>query len=98
MGLTPNEQAEDREVSNFKLELPNDSLKRASRIQSKLENSRFAKYFLLLATMLGTSMVIGDGVLTPCISGLWAADTCPLFFVNINFVAYLEFVGIRDIF
>jgi K+ transporter len=25
----------------------------------------------LFATMLGTSMVIGDGVLTPCISGLF---------------------------
>jgi hypothetical protein len=30
----------------------------------------FAKVFLLLTSMLGTSMVIGDGVLTPCISGL----------------------------
>ncbi|KAF3436412.1 hypothetical protein FNV43_RR23504 [Rhamnella rubrinervis] len=72
VGLTPNEQAEDKEVSNFQLELPNDRLKRASRIKTKLENSRFAKYFLLLATMLGTSMVIGDGVLTPCISVLSA--------------------------
>ncbi|KAM7495895.1 hypothetical protein LguiA_020309 [Lonicera macranthoides] len=37
-----------------------------------LENSRISKYFLLLATMLGTSMVIGDGILTPCISVLSA--------------------------
>lgn len=37
---------------------------------SKLEKSNFAKSLLLFATMLGTSMVIGDGVLTPCISGL----------------------------
>ncbi|XP_015891891.1 potassium transporter 5 [Ziziphus jujuba] len=72
VGLTPSEQAEDREVSNFKLELPNERLKRASKIKSKLEKSRFAKYFLLFATMLGTSMVIGDGVLTPCISVLSA--------------------------
>ncbi|GMN38063.1 hypothetical protein TIFTF001_007319 [Ficus carica] len=72
VGLTPSEQAEDREVSNFELELPNGSLKRASKIKSKLEKSKFAKYFLLFATMLGTSMVIGDGVLTPCISVLSA--------------------------
>ncbi|KAG6645080.1 potassium transporter 5-like [Carya illinoinensis] len=72
VGLIPSQQAEDREVSNFKLELPNDRLKRASRLKSKLESSQSAKYFLLFATMLGTSMVIGDGVLTPCISVLSA--------------------------
>ena len=69
VGLTPSEQAEDRNVSNFELELPTNRTKRASNLKSKLESSKFAKYFLLLATMLGTSMVIGDGVLTPCISG-----------------------------
>ena len=90
VGLTPSEQAEDMEVSNFQRDdQPTERLKMASVIKYKLEKSQFAKYFLLFATMLGTSMVIGDGVLTPCISGLWAADTCPLFFVNINFVAYI---------
>ncbi|KAJ7968569.1 Potassium transporter [Quillaja saponaria] len=73
IGLIPNQQAEDNDVSNFKLDLPNNRrIKRASRIMLGLENSRFAKMFLLLATMLGTSMVIGDGVLTPCISVLSA--------------------------
>ncbi|CAL9023886.1 unnamed protein product [Prunus brigantina] len=72
VGLTPSQQAEDRDVSNFELELPSKRLKRASRLKSKLENSHFAKVFLLFATMLGTSMVIGDGVLTPCISVLSA--------------------------
>ena len=69
VGLIPSQQAEDREVSNFRLELPSKSLQRASKLKSKLEKSNFAKFFLLFATMLGTSMVIGDGVLTPCISG-----------------------------
>ncbi|KAK9983645.1 hypothetical protein SO802_033170 [Lithocarpus litseifolius] len=72
VGLIPSQQAEDQEVSNFQLELPNNRLKRASWLKSKLENSQFAKFFLLFATMLGTSMVIGDGVLTPCISVLSA--------------------------
>ncbi|KAH9786308.1 Potassium transporter [Citrus sinensis] len=72
VGLIPSEQAEDCDVSNFQLELPSKRLKRASRLKYKLENSQFAKYFLLVATMLGTSMVIGDGVLTPCISVLSA--------------------------
>ncbi|OAY49551.1 hypothetical protein MANES_05G065200v8 [Manihot esculenta] len=47
-------------------------MRRATKLKSKLENSQFAKFFLLFATMLGTSMVIGDGVLTPCISVLSA--------------------------
>ncbi|KAJ7968568.1 Potassium transporter [Quillaja saponaria] len=69
VGLIQNQQAEDTDVSNFQLDLPNNSrMKRASRIKLGLENSHLAKMFLFLATMLSTSMVIGDGVLTPCIS------------------------------
>ncbi|XP_010921778.1 potassium transporter 5 [Elaeis guineensis] len=73
VGLLPSQQAEDREVSNFKLELPtNRRYQRASKVKAALENSPFAKYFLLVTTMLGTSMVIGDGVLTPSMSVLSA--------------------------
>ncbi|XP_077218852.1 potassium transporter 5-like [Tasmannia lanceolata] len=74
VGLLPSHQAEDRDVSNFRLELPNGRLRRASRLKSALESSQFTKYFLLFVTMLGTSMVIGDGVLTPCISVLSAVS------------------------
>ncbi|KAG8663480.1 hypothetical protein MANES_01G215800v8 [Manihot esculenta] len=70
VGLIPSQQAEDHDVSNFQLELPSKRLRRATKLKSKLENSKFAKFFLLFATMLGTSMVIGDGVLTPCISDM----------------------------
>lgn len=72
VGLIPSQQVEDRDVSNFRLELPSNRLRRASKLKSNLEKSKFAKLFLLFATMLGTSMVIGDGVLTPCISVLSA--------------------------
>ncbi|CAA0828548.1 Potassium transporter 5 [Striga hermonthica] len=68
VSLIPSQEVEDQNVSTFQLELPNDRTQRASKVKTKLENSNFAKYFLLFATMLGTSMVIGDGVLTPCIS------------------------------
>ncbi|KAJ0977696.1 hypothetical protein J5N97_013170 [Dioscorea zingiberensis] len=74
VGLMPSQQAEDREVSNFRLDLPSRRSKRASKIKASLENSMFAKYFLLVATMLGTAMVIGDGILTPCISVLSAVS------------------------
>lgn len=71
VGLIPSQQAEDGEVSNFKLELPNNRSERASKIKTALESTMFAKYFLLIFTMLGTAMVIGDGILTPCISGIY---------------------------
>ncbi|GKV04941.1 hypothetical protein SLEP1_g17021 [Rubroshorea leprosula] len=72
VGLTPSQQAEDCDVSNFKLELPSKRLRLAASLKSKLESSKFAKVFLLLATMLGTSMVMGDGILTPSMSVLSA--------------------------
>ncbi|KAL5100583.1 hypothetical protein RYX36_004910, partial [Vicia faba] len=64
VGLIPNQQLEDAEVSNYKLQLPNNREKRASKLKSILENSHFMKIFFLFITLLGTSMVIGDGVLT----------------------------------
>nr|KAK2636968.1 hypothetical protein Ddye_031760 [Dipteronia dyeriana] len=75
VGLIPNQQAEDSNVSNFKLVLPgNDDRRqrRAEAFKSKLEKSQFAKVSLLLAALLGTSLVIGDGIITPCISVLSA--------------------------
>nr|XP_019071170.1 potassium transporter 5-like [Solanum lycopersicum] len=72
VGLIPSQQPEDKDVSTFKLDLPDRRTRRASKLKSKLENSNFAKFFMLIATMLGTSMVIGDGILTPCIAVLSA--------------------------
>ncbi|XP_058083524.1 potassium transporter 5-like isoform X2 [Magnolia sinica] len=72
VSLLPSQQAEDTNVSNYQLELPSNRLRRASKLKSTLEKSSFAKYLLLFVTMLGTSMVMGDGVLTPCISVLSA--------------------------
>ncbi|KAL5762620.1 hypothetical protein ACOSP7_018884 [Xanthoceras sorbifolium] len=74
VGLVPSEQAEDCDVSTYPIELPSDSSGawRASKLKSKLENSQFANVLLLFVTLLGTSMVIGDGILTPSISVLSA--------------------------
>ncbi|KAL8513460.1 hypothetical protein ACS0TY_012791 [Phlomoides rotata] len=74
VGLIPSQEIEDHDVSTFKLELPSNSTRIASKLKSKLEKSVFAKYALLLSTMLGTSMLIGDGILTPCISVLSATS------------------------
>ncbi|XP_031486796.1 potassium transporter 5-like [Nymphaea colorata] len=71
VSFIPNEQAEDRVLSNYQLELPSKRLKRASWLKKKLESTA-ARYALLMMTILGTSMVVGDGILTPCISVLSA--------------------------
>ncbi|KAG6581970.1 Potassium transporter 5, partial [Cucurbita argyrosperma subsp. sororia] len=73
VGLIPNDQPEDRELSNYQLVVPSN-LRRSQKVKDKLENSMFAKVALFLVTIAGTSMVIGDGVLTPAISVLSAVS------------------------
>ncbi|KAF8400102.1 hypothetical protein HHK36_015977 [Tetracentron sinense] len=74
VSLIPNQQPEDRELSNYRLDTPSNQLKRAQKIKEKLENSKEAQVLLFIVTILATSMVIGDGVLTPCISVLSAVS------------------------
>ncbi|KAL1323240.1 hypothetical protein AAHE18_13G001500 [Arachis hypogaea] len=74
VSLIPNQQPEDRKLSNYKLELPSSQLKQSQTLKQMLENSQFARFLLLLATILGTSMVIGDGFLTPSMSVLSAVS------------------------
>ncbi|XP_050220922.1 potassium transporter 5 [Mercurialis annua] len=72
VSLIPNEQPEDRQLSNYNLQVPSTQLRRAEKIKHKLESSKTIQLILFFVTILGTSMVIGDGVLTPCISVLSA--------------------------
>ncbi|MQL91543.1 hypothetical protein Taro_024153 [Colocasia esculenta] len=74
VSLLPNQQAEDMMLSNYRLETPSRNMRRAEWIKEKLETSHVAKTMLFLITILGTSMVLGDGVLTPCISVLSAVS------------------------
>ncbi|TXG48997.1 hypothetical protein EZV62_024872 [Acer yangbiense] len=74
VGLIPNSQPEDRELSNYNLDISSPETQRAINIRQRLEKSNAAKITLFLVTILGTSMVIGDGVLTPCISVLSAVS------------------------
>ncbi|KAI5072195.1 hypothetical protein GOP47_0012301 [Adiantum capillus-veneris] len=69
-----NEQAEDLELSGYKLQSPDKAMRRGAKIKEVLEGIPFAKRILLLLTLLGTSAVMGDGVLTPVISVISAID------------------------
>uniref|UniRef100_A0A1D1XR97 Potassium transporter n=1 Tax=Anthurium amnicola TaxID=1678845 RepID=A0A1D1XR97_9ARAE len=70
----PNLQEEDMELSAYKLKVPSKHLERAEKIKRALEGSPRAKAWLLSVALVGTCMVIGDGILTPCISVLSAVD------------------------
>ncbi|KAJ0971903.1 hypothetical protein J5N97_019862 [Dioscorea zingiberensis] len=70
----PNTKAEEMELSAYQMKLPTKHLKRAEMIKEALEKSTWAKTLLLSVALLGTCMVIGDGILTPCISVLSAVD------------------------
>lgn len=69
ISLVPNQQAEDALASNGHLEGLTPELKRAHWLKQKLENGIVAKILLFTCTIFATSMVMGDGVLTPLISG-----------------------------
>ncbi|RCV33425.1 hypothetical protein SEVIR_7G090200v4 [Setaria viridis] len=72
--MTPDQQAEDTIVSNYSIEAPSSQLKRAQWLKQMLESSKAAKIALFTLTILGTSMVMGDGTLTPAISVLSAVS------------------------
>lgn len=74
VGLLPSTQIEDQQVSNYQLKLPSNQLGLSLKVKKFLENSNVSKYILLIVTMLSTSLVIGDGVLTPSISVLSAVS------------------------
>ncbi|XP_022733949.1 putative potassium transporter 12 isoform X3 [Durio zibethinus] len=73
VNMLPNRQPADEQISSFKLKLPTPELERALNIKETLERRSTLKILLLLLVLMGTSMVIGDGILTPAISGIMSA-------------------------
>ncbi|ERN06736.1 potassium transporter 5 [Amborella trichopoda] len=72
VSATTNEQAED--ITAYKEGHKKRMNGRAKRIKEAIEGSGFAKLLLLCIALFGTCMVIGDGILTPCISVLSAVE------------------------
>ncbi|CAM6092546.1 unnamed protein product [Calypogeia fissa] len=70
--VSQNQGPEDSEVSSYNLPTPSRPLKRSNRMKEALQKSPFLRNGLLTIAVLGTCMVIGDGVLTPSISVLSA--------------------------
>ncbi|XP_051122478.1 putative potassium transporter 12 isoform X2 [Andrographis paniculata] len=74
VNLLPNRQPADEHISSFKLKLPTPELERALGIKEILEHKPYLKKLLLLLVLMGTSMIIGDGILTPAISVMSAVS------------------------
>lgn len=68
VSLLPNKQASDEEVSTYKCE-SHQTHGYNWRIKIWIEKHKNLHIVLLIVALLGTCMVIGDGVLTPAISG-----------------------------
>ncbi|KAL6652819.1 hypothetical protein ACP70R_011744 [Stipagrostis hirtigluma subsp. patula] len=74
VSLIPNHQAEDSVVSSYGIDTLSTPMRRDQWMKKSLESSKLAKVAIFLLTILGTSMVISDGVLTPAISVLSAVS------------------------
>ncbi|OVA03729.1 potassium transporter [Macleaya cordata] len=74
VNLLPNQQPSDEHISSFKLKLPTPELERALNIKECLERKSYLKTLLLLLVLMGTSMIIGDGILTPAMSVMSAVS------------------------
>lgn len=67
VSLLPNQQVSDESLSTYKLEHPPEN-ERSSRVKLFLERHKSWHTALLILVLLGTCMVIGDGLLTPAMS------------------------------
>ncbi|KAK3129953.1 hypothetical protein QOZ80_6BG0487010 [Eleusine coracana subsp. coracana] len=74
VSLLPNQQRVDEDISSFRLKLPTPELERALYVKDCLEKKPLFKSILLFLVLMGTSMVIGDGILTPSMSVMSAVS------------------------
>ncbi|KAJ6910987.1 hypothetical protein NC652_021586 [Populus alba x Populus x berolinensis] len=76
----PNCQVADEELYEYKKDAAATGLTPkttfGSRLKSTLEKHRVLQRFLLLLALIGTCMVIGDGVLTPALSDVEVPVAC----------------------
>lgn len=75
ISLAHNRMPADLNISSYKLEKPSSRSARASRVKDALEKSKVLQNILLLVVLLGPCLVIGDGSLTPAISGMTVTST-----------------------
>lgn len=68
VSLLPNQLPSDARISSFRLKVPSPELERSLKIKERLETSLALKKVILMFVLVGTSMVIAVGVVTPAMS------------------------------
>ncbi|KAH9609969.1 hypothetical protein KSS87_019435 [Heliosperma pusillum] len=74
VNMLPNRQPADERISSYRLKLPTPELERALNIKEVLERKSSLKTILLFVVLTGTSLIIGDGILTPAMSVMSAVS------------------------
>ncbi|KMT07285.1 hypothetical protein BVRB_6g149150 [Beta vulgaris subsp. vulgaris] len=74
VSMIPNREQADQQISSYKLKLPTPELERALSIREILEKKASMKTLLLFLVLTGTSLIIGDGILTPAMSVMSAVS------------------------
>ncbi|WRX28194.1 Potassium transporter - like 10 [Theobroma cacao] len=99
MGLLNTANVADEHVSTDKSEEPIEDTRTSLLIKQFFEKYHSSRVVLLLVVLLGTSMVIGDGILTPTMSVLSAVSGLQIKFTDLNenhtvFFACIILVGL----
>lgn len=68
LSILPNQEASDKELSSYAIEGSADTWQ-STFLKSLFEKHPKFQNALLIFVLLGTCMAIGDGILTPAISG-----------------------------
>ncbi|KAL6001312.1 hypothetical protein ACLOJK_007046 [Asimina triloba] len=94
VSLLPNHQVADDELLNYEMEnFPETKVK--SRARRAIEKSKSSHYLMLFLALLGSCMVIANGVLTPSISGDNLISSSPdvyklssIFIISVHFLRW----------
>lgn len=67
MGLLPNDRSTEEIMQHEEVSTLRGKVE--SRARKAIRNRRSSHYFMLFIALFGACMIIGDGVITPSISG-----------------------------
>ena len=87
VGLHPNDRSANDVMQS--ISAPASKTKVESRARRAIEKHRSSHYLMLFLALFGSCMLIGDGVLTPAISGLAVYNLfCIDFLINLSILLY----------
>lgn len=77
VGLLSNAYPAHERISRHNSETSTREARTSLLMKEFFERYKSSRIVLLLVVLLGTSMVIGDGILTPTMSGMSYGQICP---------------------